>query len=225
MKSLRRRLANILVRACGTVLPPDRLPWAAAMNAELQAIQDSDALTFASGCVWASVKGRAMKMRSASQVSNLKLGLLLGLLLSVAIVATNVIWPSIVGHPSSDNVLSESIGWFVIAALVTSAGYLKVRTIPTLREAALAGGAITFIGFGMAMLTFLAIDNLFLGIVSQEPEKIWLFHRSGFPTMRSYLNHANLRALWTALPVITVIGAMSGMAGGYIGQLRRPRAD
>jgi len=152
-------------------------------------------------------------------VSNFRLGLLLGALLSAAIVATNVIWPSFAGHPSPDNDLSESIGWAVVIALVGGAGYSRVRSTSTLREAAIAGGAISFIAFGIAMITFLVIDNLFVEIVSQQPEKIWLFQHSGFPDMRSYLNHTNLRAFWTALPAITVFGAICGIIGGYIGRV------
>jgi hypothetical protein len=34
--------------------------------------------------------------------------------------------------------------------------------------------------------------------------------------MQSYLNHANLRAFWTALPLITIFGAICGVFGGYI---------
>lgn len=157
-------------------------------------------------------------------IGNVKLGLLLGILLSAAIVATNVIWPAYVGHSSPDNGLSESIGWFVVIGLLAIAGHLRVRATSTLREAAIAGGAISFIAFGMAMLTFLVIDNLFLGIVSQQPEKVWLFQHSRFPTMRSYLNHTNLRAFWTALPVITALGALCGVVGGYIAGFARRRA-
>ena len=68
------------------------------------------------------------------------------------------------------------------------------------------------------MVTFFAIDNLFLGIVSQQPEKIWLFQHSGYSNMQSYLNHSIVRAFWTALPVITALGAMCGIVGAFIGR-------
>lgn len=71
----------------------------------------------------------------------------------------------------------------------------------------------------MAMATFLIIDNLFFSIVAQHPEKVWLFEHSRFPNMRSYLNHANLRAFWTVLPVITLFGAICGLVGGYLNRL------
>lgn len=155
--------------------------------------------------------------------TNLKLGLMLGTLLSVAIVTTNVIWPSLVGHPSPDSLVSEGVGWIFVVALVCCAGYLRVRRTSKVGDGAITGGVITFIAFGIAMFTFVIIDNLFLQIVSQQPEKIWLFERSGFPDMRSYLNHANLRAFWTALPVITVFGAICGIIGGYVSRFAQAR--
>jgi hypothetical protein len=87
-----------------------------------------------------------------------------------------------------------------------------------------AGAIISFIAFAMAMATFLIIDNVFLWIVAQQPEKIWLFEHSRFTDMRSYLNHTNLRAFWTALPVITLFGAICGLLGGYFNLLVRRRS-
>jgi hypothetical protein len=60
------------------------------------------------------------------------------------------------------------------------------------------------------MLTFMIMDNLFFDLVSQQPEKIWGYERSGFRDMRSYLNHTNVRAFWTVLPVVTVFGSSAG---------------
>lgn len=80
----------------------------------------------------------------------------------------------------------------------------------------MAGAVISFVAFAMVMATFLIIDNLFVSIVAQQPEKIWLFEQSRFPDMRSYLNYTNLRAFWTALPVITVFGGVCGLVGGYL---------
>lgn len=158
------------------------------------------------------------------RATNSSLGLLLGALLSVVIVATNVIWPSLVGHSSPDNQSTESAGWILVVVLVCSSGYFRMRLTSRVQDAAITGGVITFIAFGMAMFTFVIIDNLFFGLVSQQPEKIWLFERSGFPDMRSYLDHANLRAFWTALPIVTLFGAICGMIGGYISRFAPRRA-
>lgn len=150
---------------------------------------------------------------------NLKLGALVGLLLSFAVLISNVVVPWFVGHPSPDNGFSESIGWFIVIAAVCWVGFLKVRRTSRIRDSASAGAVISFVAFAMAMITFLIIDNVFLSIVAQQPEKVWLFEHSRFPNMRSYLNHTNLRAFWTALPVITLFGAICGLVGGYLNRL------
>lgn len=147
---------------------------------------------------------------------NLKLGILIGAVLSIAVAGTNVIFPSVIGHPSADSELTESVGWALIIALICFLGFLKVRRTARIRDSAIAGTVITFIAFAMTMTTFLVIDNVFLSIVSQQPEKIWLFERSGYPNMRSYLNHTNLRAFWTALPLITLLGGACGLVGGCL---------
>jgi uncharacterized Tic20 family protein len=157
-------------------------------------------------------------------LDNLRLGALLGLLLSFAILITNVVVPSLAGHPSPDNNVSESIGWIIVIALMCWVGFLKVRRTSRIRDSVKAGAVISFIAFAMAMATFLIIDNLFLSIVAQQPEKIWLFEHSRFPDMRSYLNHTNPRAFWTALPVITLFGAICGLLGGYLNLLVRRRS-
>lgn len=157
-------------------------------------------------------------------LDNLRLGALLGLLMSVAIVVTNVAVPSLTGQPSPDNDISESIGWVIVIALMCWIGFAKVRRTSSIRDSVRAGAVISFVAFGMAMTTFLIIDNLFLPIVAQQPEKIWLFQHSRFPDMRSYLNHTNLRAFWTVLPLITLLGAACGLFGGYLNLLVRRRS-
>jgi hypothetical protein len=158
-------------------------------------------------------------------LTDVKLGAGVGALLSVAIVMANVALPALTGHQTPDTVLSESIGWLVGMAIVVSVGLRRVRQTSSVREAALAGGLIALVAFALAMTTFLVIDNIFLGIVSQQSEKVWLFEHSGYGDMRTYLNHTNLRAFWSVLPVIALIGAICGGAGGFINLLIRRTAE
>jgi hypothetical protein len=152
----------------------------------------------------------------AVMLDNLRLGVFVGLLLSVAILITNVAVPLFIGHPSPDNDFSESIGWVIVIGLMCWIGFMKVRRTSKVRESVAAGAVISFVAFAMAMITFLIIDNLFLSIVAQQPEKIWLFQHSGSADMRSYLNHVNLRAFWMVLPLLTLFGAICGLVGGCL---------
>lgn len=61
--SLERWLALALMRCVRRVLPPDRLDWAKAMQAELDQLQnDRDALAWVIGCVIAGSKARIKSM-------------------------------------------------------------------------------------------------------------------------------------------------------------------
>ena len=67
MNSLSRQIATELIRHCAALLPPERATWAIAMKAEVDALEDSDAMAFAAGCVWASLKERVSSMNFATQ--------------------------------------------------------------------------------------------------------------------------------------------------------------
>ena len=158
-------------------------------------------------------------------LDNLRLGTLVGALLSFAILISNVVMPWFAGHPSPDNEFSESIGWIIVIAIMFGVGFMKVQRTTRIRDSAMAGAVISFVAFAMAMTTFLVVDSLFFSIVAQQPEKIWLFQHSRFHDMRSYLNHTNVRAFWTVLPVITLVGALCGVVGGFLSSLVRRRGE
>jgi hypothetical protein len=75
----------------------------------------------------------------------------------------------------------------------------------------------------ITMLAFVAIDNLFLDVVSRQPEKIWGFQHSHEPSMRAYVNHGLLRGFCTVLPIQTAIGGLFGLLGGAAGRLGAAR--
>jgi hypothetical protein len=70
--------------------------------------------------------------------------------------------------------------------------------------------------FGVAMLTFVVIDNVFLDIVMQQPDKLTGFQHTGLTGPREYVNKGAALALLVALPVFAGIGAACGAFGGAI---------
>ena len=147
------------------------------------------------------------------------LGLAIGGALSAIAVVTNVIFPS----QQSDDAYSPLIplvylGIFVLFGL---GGYRAARQEAWLRSGATAGALTAFVSIGMMMLTFILIDNLFLDVVSRQPDKLWGFqHQQTYQTMRAYVNAGNLRALMVALPVVTLFGAVCGAVGGRVWKAR-----
>lgn len=92
MKPDRRSLALMIVGWCAALLPADRTSWAAAMKTEVDAIEDTDAaLVFAAGCVWGSLKERALTMNFAARmVRFVVIGTMLALALAAAVIAQRV---------------------------------------------------------------------------------------------------------------------------------------
>jgi hypothetical protein len=68
---MRRRAAILLLRLATSILPAARAEWARDMRSELDYVEsDGAALTWALGCVWAGVWGRATAMlNSNGQIS------------------------------------------------------------------------------------------------------------------------------------------------------------
>jgi hypothetical protein len=157
--------------------------------------------------------------RSPKQ-NNVSLGLLLGLVMAVGVVVTNVLLP--LAHVELvEDPLAEVLQWAVVVTTIVGAGWSRRRA--GLGAAVRAGGIVAFHSFGIVMLTFLVVDNVFLDLVSQQPEKQRLLHESGYQSMRVAVTIAQLRALITVLPILSVLGALAGGIGGLLPGARNRR--
>lgn len=68
MNALNRVLARTLIGWCAALLPTNRVAWATAMKAEVDAIGDGNAaFSFAVGCVWGSIKERTFTFAFAAR--------------------------------------------------------------------------------------------------------------------------------------------------------------
>lgn len=146
--------------------------------------------------------------------SGIFFGLLLGILAVGNIVWTNVLFP----NPATENgyalpYILFLLGIFLFFLLV---GFLASCQTNHLLSGARAGALTALIGFGMAMLTFFIIDNIWLGIVSQQADKIFGFQHSGYHTMRDYINASLLTGTLILLPILVVIGAAGGTLGATL---------
>lgn len=153
-------------------------------------------------------------------------GLALGIGSAIVIVVTNVVLPTlgfdaIDAAPGGEAVLNAAcfaataFVWGLVAALAgreTGVG-ASVR----------AGAIVALVHISLVMLTFAVMNNLFFGIVSRQPDKIWGFIHSGDPTMRAYVNYAALRGLMLVLPIAVALGALCGATGGVVGGWRATR--
>jgi len=152
-----------------------------------------------------------------SLVSSARLGLVLGVVLALGAAAGDVLLPLANGGTGgSDDPAPIAV---VLLGLWGAAGYLAWQKTGRLAAAARAGAIVALLSMALTMLAFFVIDNLFLDLVSRQPEKIWLLRHSRYPGMRATLNAAHARGVLFVLPLLTLAGAVCGATGGVAGKL------
>lgn len=152
-----------------------------------------------------------------SLISSARLGLALGVVLALGAFAANVVLPvATSGFVDRDDPAPVAI---VCLLLWAAAGWLAWRRTGSVAAAARAGAVAALVSMGCVMLAFLLIDNLFLDVVSRQPEKIWLFQHSHFHSMRTYINAAHARGALFVLPLLTAAGAVCGAAAAVAAKL------
>jgi hypothetical protein len=144
-------------------------------------------------------------------------GLSLGALSLVLIVWTNVVFP----RTESDNEYRTVylLGYASLLLVFAVIGFWGSRSTNRVLSGTRAGAIAALLGAGIALAAFIAVDNLFLGVVGQQADKIQGFHQSTFPTMRDYVNADLLSAVLIALPVVGAAGAVCGTLGAAVRRL------
>src|SRR5262249_54917371 len=70
---------------------------------------------------------------------------------------------------------------------------------------------------GMVLLTFAVVDNLFLGIVSQQIDKITAFRdQTAYTSMRDFINVGLLEGALIALPFVALVGSFLGAVASLV---------
>jgi hypothetical protein len=204
---------------------PSRSPWIEALRGELELVEGAPArLRWALGgisIVFAPRRSTLTRIwrRLPAPLRISVFGLALGAVSVVAIVWSNVIVPD---HESDD----EYAAWYLVAYLVlfgyfALSGFLAARGGSTIGGAVLTGAVTALLTVAIVLVTFVVVDNLFLAVVMQQPDKASGFAHSGLASPRDYVNQGMVMGIVTALPTATAIGAACGLAGGLLAQLRR----
>jgi len=222
-----RAAARLLAWSAGHVAPAHRA-WVSALAGELEVIEGGPArLRWALGGLslvhndWRNTMSSRTWPSWPDLLRTCVFGLALGAVLMVGIVWSNVIVPS---H-ESDSEYTTWYGVFYLSLLFYFglAGAVASMGRGSLAHSALAGAATAVISLGLALVTFVVIDNLFLDIVMTQPDKVAGFRQSGMSSQRDYVN----QGLWAASIVLIFVGGVGagcGLAGGSLyRRLRRPR--
>jgi hypothetical protein len=199
---------------------PARGPWIDALRGEIDLVQGGpDRLRWALGglSIVCSTRRSTLTRIWRSLPAPLRFsvfGLALGGASVVAIVWSNVIVPS---HESDDEYTAwYLVGYVALFAYFGLSGFLAARGGSSTASAVLTGAVTAAVSVAIILVTFIVIDNLFLAMVMQQPDKAYGFAHSGLASRRDYVNQGNLLGILTALPAVTAIGAGCGLAGGLL---------
>jgi hypothetical protein len=199
---LARAAARLIVGWCERVADPARRTWLQALRAELDTIEGGPAqLRWALGSLALVRIPRRHEVLKTSAF-----GLVLGAILMVLIVWSNVIVPS---HESDD----EYTAWYLAFYLGLFVYFGVAGAV--FGRGALTGAVTALLSVGIALLTFIVIDNLFLDTVMTQPDKMAGFAASGMTSARDYVNQGN-PGIFVVLLFVMLIGAVCGALGGAI---------
>jgi hypothetical protein len=146
-------------------------------------------------------------------------GILLGIPLCLAVVATNVLNPGF-NYFGLNETLAWALSALVLLGFFALSGYLASGPAGNLSAGARTGLLTALISIGIVMLTFFITDNVFFDIVSKQPDKIVGFGLSHMTSMRDYINMGHLRAATMVLPVFCVVGLLCGVLGAFTRRLQ-----
>ena len=140
--------------------------------------------------------------------------------LAAGVAAPLIIWtnafPS--GPPESDSEYSGAyaIGYGLLFLYFVAAGAFGSWKTRRLASGVWAGAATGLVAFVVVITAFAVVDNLFLDVVSRQPDKIAAFHNSGYHSMRESINAGLLTGAIFGIPFVTLLGAGAGALGALI---------
>jgi len=139
-------------------------------------------------------------------------GLIVSAIIVVAIILTNVVFPNY----GSDDYPAVGLMYLLYFIAFGITGYLSVKEKDNWLQGTKSGAIMGFTVMIIMIATYFIIDNLFLDIVSKQPEKIAYFQSSGFNTMRDSINFGLLKGLVFGSIMGTVFGAIFGTFGAVV---------
>jgi hypothetical protein len=131
-------------------------------------------------------------------------------------VAAEILLTNVVFQTRTDNdVTFEILTYLCVYAALFLTGVLAARHGASRTGQVVAGLAAGALLGALIAVTFAVVDNVWLGIVSQQQAKIDGFTSSGAESMRDYINRS-LIGLAVFLPIgLGAFGAALGWLGGF----------
>lgn len=115
-------------------------------------------------------------------------------------------------------------GYAMIAVLLVVIGLRARRRSDTAVAGAKAGAMAGLVISVALVVTFLLLDNMFFGTVSQRHDQLVAFTASHWSSQRAFVNVTLLVGAAALVPFLTAAGASLGFVGGQLARVRRARA-
>ena len=155
----------------------------------------------------------------ASPVTRARLALAIVLIPTIAYVVHDLV----LQLPDNEGEASPMF-FITIAGLLcvwASSGYLIARRFSATGSRIVAGAVTACASVGLLWLAFIVLNQIFLERMSYEPDRIWAFRHSGYPTLRAWWSHQHG---WGPFPLLGSIAAAVGAVGGGIGRVKAVRS-
>jgi hypothetical protein len=133
--------------------------------------------------------------------------------LSAENFVTNVVFPA-----PDDNGAAILASYLAVFAALAGIGVLAARCGAARRVQVLAGVVAGAAIGALTVVSLAVVDNIWLGTVSRQPQKIDGFAHSGAASMRAYINHGLIGPAIFAIVAFGIIGAIMGTVGGMVGE-------
>ncbi|PYR95544.1 MAG: hypothetical protein DMF84_00375 [Acidobacteria bacterium] len=152
-------------------------------------------------------------------------GVMLGLVLGAAFGLWNLVvtvWNPLL----DDSPLTLLMFYGPMFAIWGVAGYRASRRTGRLVDGVKVGATVAFVTFLVFNLAVILRVNLFLDALTERSDwrnLVLRFQASGFESLRTYANYAYLTGAPFKILVASVIGAGTGLVGGFVGSLGGPR--
>jgi hypothetical protein len=104
------------------------------------------------------------------------------------------------------------------------AGFFATRRTGRLLDGVKVGATVALVTFVVYIVTQFVRTNLFLDALSHRSDWQNLmarFQASGYESLRSYVNYVGLTGAPVKILVASMIGAVVGLVGGFVGSLGR----
>jgi hypothetical protein len=161
--------------------------------------------------------------QALSFVSDVGLGLAVGIVLSLSNLASTIIAPLAEDTPFRVRVFFGTL--MLVWSFAGFAGFERTRRFV---ESAKAGAVVGVISAGIFHITAVLRLNLFLETVSRRSDWEGLllnFRRSNFESLRAYANYAYLQQTLLILLLGVLVGGVCGTLGGVVSRITQNRTQ